>query len=585
MTATPYPLPRETRETQILVGNGTAGPYGPTAFKVFDVADVEVWSRLEGVEAFTKITATVVKTAGFELDTVSVTFPAPIAATTEFLVMARRTHERQTAVFKGGTLNVAELEKEMSKQASVLSELRRDVDRGGSAVPAKPGQMIVFDAEGRPIPGIYEGQIADAKSFAERAEAAAALAQAGAGAPVFSNRAVAAAYNPAVAPDFIVTAGYAASGDGGGAQYRKVGAEPSHAGKLQTSDGSWWEISEDVLAPEMLGAVGDWNGSAGTNNLTALTNLHGPARNTIYEENLFVNVTYGIFERGRGAIIRDNTFGPGVKYPVYHCHGGGIEFYDNVVDHLIFLTLAATGPEETSGFGGALQDAYAECLVVLGGNLVQSQSDTAIMVRDNIGHVRTNLVQAQTTSGVAVALDNLSVYDNDVEFYPSSPSDVTAVYGKFVGSSGSKVSLRGGRHGPNRLRTAATNTQPVLYGAGFTISSSAGIPIQFGPGRWSVRLADDTVTSIPVQQLGRDRLLVAVSVEESAGYYFMGWVRRENTEAIQINGALTEVFAAATTGTNGTDSRLQLHYGDGKLTIGNRMAGTRSVNVEIFSMG
>lgn len=40
----------------------------------------------------------------------------------------------------------------------------------------------------------------------------------------------------------IRTTGYAASGDGGSALYKRVASEPSHAGKFQTADGDWWEI-------------------------------------------------------------------------------------------------------------------------------------------------------------------------------------------------------------------------------------------------------------------------------------------------------------------------------------------------------
>lgn len=52
--------------------------------------------------------------------------------------------------------------------------------------------------------------------------------------------------------------GYSAAGDGGGALYKKVGSEPSHAGKFKTEGGDWWEIAEgqDSTA-DMLGAAGD----------------------------------------------------------------------------------------------------------------------------------------------------------------------------------------------------------------------------------------------------------------------------------------------------------------------------------------
>ena len=55
------------------------------------------------------------------------------------------------------------------------------------------------------------------------------------------------------------TAGYAAVGDGGGALYRRVGAEPAHNLKVQSSDGAWWELVPEhgQINVKQAGAVGD----------------------------------------------------------------------------------------------------------------------------------------------------------------------------------------------------------------------------------------------------------------------------------------------------------------------------------------
>lgn len=56
----------------------------------------------------------------------------------------------------------------------------------------------------------------------------------------------------------IRTNGYADPGDGGGALFVRVGAEPGHAGKVQSDDGAWWEIAEPVVTPRMIGwSTGD----------------------------------------------------------------------------------------------------------------------------------------------------------------------------------------------------------------------------------------------------------------------------------------------------------------------------------------
>jgi hypothetical protein len=62
-----------------------------------------------------------------------------------------------------------------------------------------------------------------------------------------------------VAPDInlVRIAGYTSVGDGGGASYKRVGSEPPHAGKVQSSDGTWWELLETTVTPQMFGAVAD----------------------------------------------------------------------------------------------------------------------------------------------------------------------------------------------------------------------------------------------------------------------------------------------------------------------------------------
>ncbi len=72
-----------------------------------------------------------------------------------------------------------------------------------------------------------------------------------------TNAAVAAANVPSVV-NSLRTAGYTSVGDSGGARYRRVGSEPSHAGKIQSNDGAWWELVADgFVTPEQFGCVGD----------------------------------------------------------------------------------------------------------------------------------------------------------------------------------------------------------------------------------------------------------------------------------------------------------------------------------------
>jgi hypothetical protein len=87
---------------------------------------------------------------------------------------------------------------------------------------------------------------------------------------VYETRTALVAASVPAAANWVRTLGYTSVGDLGGATYERVGSEPSHAGKVQSADGAWWELRDRIISPEMLGAVG--NGS--TNDTTAISNWH-----------------------------------------------------------------------------------------------------------------------------------------------------------------------------------------------------------------------------------------------------------------------------------------------------------------------
>lgn len=265
MASTPYPLPRETRQSSILTGNGTTGPYGPTLFKVWDTADVVVEAKGPQDETWFKVpNMTVTKTAGLPFDTVSVVFPQLVPETFQFQIRSSRTHERSVAAAAAGSLSSAQLEKELSKQGSVLQELRRDEDRALHVEPgANPirvvggaeGRMPKFNADGHLVPGPSAGDV-------EAVLAASTAFH-------FASVAVATAAAIPLALSFVAVAGRYSAGDGGEAIYRRVEAAPSHAGKFQSLDGAWWELAPLRATPQMFGAKTD----GATDALAALTAL------------------------------------------------------------------------------------------------------------------------------------------------------------------------------------------------------------------------------------------------------------------------------------------------------------------------
>ena len=73
----------------------------------------------------------------------------------------------------------------------------------------------------------------------------------------YATRTAAAAATISTGVDYLRTAGYSSPGDGGGALYKRVSSEPSHAGKFQSADGAWFELAERIVSPRMFGAKGD----------------------------------------------------------------------------------------------------------------------------------------------------------------------------------------------------------------------------------------------------------------------------------------------------------------------------------------
>lgn len=58
------------------------------------------------------------------------------------------------------------------------------------------------------------------------------------------------------ATDYLQTQGHLTPGDGGGALWRRVEAEPDHPGWFASADGKLWEIASTVLDPRMFGVIG-----------------------------------------------------------------------------------------------------------------------------------------------------------------------------------------------------------------------------------------------------------------------------------------------------------------------------------------
>ncbi|MCZ7500692.1 hypothetical protein [Agrobacterium sp. ST15.13.015] len=128
MADTPYPLPRQLRMSQILLGDGRL-TYGPFDFQIFDAEDVSVFTRLATGGDWTLASVGVQKVSGHPFDHFTIEFPATISSLVQYVVVGERLPERTAGVRKGTQINPDAVEREFSKIASTLQELRRDANR------------------------------------------------------------------------------------------------------------------------------------------------------------------------------------------------------------------------------------------------------------------------------------------------------------------------------------------------------------------------------------------------------------------------------------------------------------------------
>ena len=167
----------------------------------------------------------------------------------------------------------------------------------------------------------------------------------------FDTKAALEAANITVGINLVRIAGYTSFGDGGAASYNRVGSEPSHAGKIQSADGAWWELAETIPTPQMFGAVADGSTNATTAIQAAID----------YAESLVSAFT-------RGATV---SFPPGgyfvsatltINSPQITLQGyGQATMFIRTGDYGNFLTVVSSDPDNQKIIGVQLRDFYVLC--------------------------------------------------------------------------------------------------------------------------------------------------------------------------------------------------------------------------------
>jgi hypothetical protein len=219
---------------------------------------------------------------------------------------------------------------------------------------------LLSDAATAAIVALVEQSVADAQAAQTAAEAARDIAAGHASDAVSQGNVP--IYATAVGmPDLAVPTGisgvrvngHSSVGDGGGAFYKKVAVEPTHAGKFQSADGAWWEIAETTVRPQMFGAVADGTGDQSAALIKCIKSgfpIEWGGPKAIYRITSVIEetITFAVNWRSQGATIKYD--GAGAPYaivrlnihPHEHQITGKITFDGNNKAHVgLYMTNAA----------------------------------------------------------------------------------------------------------------------------------------------------------------------------------------------------------------------------------------------------
>lgn len=197
----------------------------------------------------------------------SVTFHSGRSAGEVILVVGIAVLERLSSVVRDGRFASKLTDDELDRNRIIQQEQAREARRAIKAPYGNEGGAFAADSPSTLLHVNNQGNIVSSetpineKTLREQGDAAIASLVGQAGfieVPIYDTRLAIsfAAIKPTI--NIIRSGGYSAPGDGGDASYRRVMAEPVHAGKVQSADGAWWELSRgQIINPRMFGAVGD----------------------------------------------------------------------------------------------------------------------------------------------------------------------------------------------------------------------------------------------------------------------------------------------------------------------------------------
>lgn len=173
-----------------------------------------------------------------------------------------------------------------------------------------------------------------------------AVSAAGSTQALWDSRVTAAGANIPAPVQYVLTAGYAQAGDGGGALFKRVATPATpKAWHFQSADGAWWQIAESKINVRMLGAKGDG------------VSDDAPAINAAIQFSYNVRVPEGSYRLNTGLVLRPGcslvgdgeptklirgfSGGPLIRHPGGEQAGDAISLRDFLVDTASGVTVAA----------------------------------------------------------------------------------------------------------------------------------------------------------------------------------------------------------------------------------------------------
>jgi len=235
--------------------------------------------------------------------------------------------------------------------------------------------------------------------------------------------------------NWLRTAGFASPGDGGGALYKRVTSEPSHAGKFQSANGAWWELASPTVTPAMFGAKGDGT----TDDTTALNKTlamsgrgltldwGGPDRIYRITAGLTVTAAKDMAWRSTGATILLDSSAPisrvvDVNSSAYHffCEGRLVINGSNKAYQGFVVTNGANAAKPSCRVNGiSVKNIYRSGTTFIGGDGIFIQGNFSRIIVDDV-HVETVKMAAAAGVPLSYGVTGISILRN---FTPAADTD------------------------------------------------------------------------------------------------------------------------------------------------------------------